>query len=313
MAAQPAFPERQVERVKREIVTEILSDLEDPRTVASLRFRKEVYGAHPYSRPARGTQRHVLRARRRDLGRFHARWFRTQGACFAAAGPEPVEATLDLLERAARPLPRGELAHRPLPAPSLPSARRDLHLPMAREQVHVFVGHAGVRRTHPDYYALLVMDHILGTGPGFTSRISKRLRDEQGLCYSVHAAITSSAGEEPGSFTAYIGTSPEHRSRAVEGFLAEMRRIRDTLPGPEELADVQEYLTGSFVFSLERNSNLVRYAIRCKRFGLGLDYLHRYPLLIRGVTAEEVKRVANAHLHPDRVVVVSAGAGNGKE
>ena len=53
------------------------------------------------------------------------------------------------------------------------------------------------------------MDHVLGTGPGFTSRISKKLRDEDGLCYSVSAGVTSSAGTEPGVFAAYMGTKAE--------------------------------------------------------------------------------------------------------
>jgi hypothetical protein len=110
---------------------------------------------------------------------------------------------------------------------------RDVHIAMAREQVHIYMGHIGVRRTDPDYYALAVMDHVLGTGPGFTSRCSKKLRDELGLCYSVSAGITASASEEPGMFTAYIGTSPEHRQRAIDGFMAEIERILDILPTGE--------------------------------------------------------------------------------
>jgi zinc protease len=178
---------------------------------------------------------------------------------------------------------------------------------MKREQVHVYVGHPGVRRTHPDFYALSVMDHILGSGPGFTSRVARRLRDEMGLCYSVHASITSSAGDEPGCFTAYIGTSPEHRKKAIDTFLEEMHRIRDKLPTERELRDVQEYLTGSFVFGLERNTNLVSYAVRAKRFELGFEHIYQYPDLIRSVTREDVRRVARDWLHPERVVVVSAG------
>jgi zinc protease len=198
--------------------------------------------------------------------------------------------------------------HPPMPEVPMPKAPRDIHVPMAREQVHVYLGHVGIRRTHPDYYALSVMDHVLGTGPGFTSRCSRKLRDEQGLCYAVSAGITASAGEEPGAFTAYIGTSPEHRQRAIDGFLAEIRRIREEPPTADELADVQAYLTGSFVFALERNANLAAYAIRARRFQLGFDYLHRYPEWIRSVTREQVQHVAAQHLHPEAMVCVSAGA-----
>ena len=71
---------------------------------------------------------------------------------------------------------------------------------------------------------------------------------------------------------------------------------------------MQEYLTGSFVWQLERNAALARYAIRAKLYDLGFDYIHRYPDLIRGVTRQDVRRVAREHLHPDRVAIVSAGA-----
>ena len=76
-------------------------------------------------------------------------------------------------------------------------------------QIHVFIGHLGIKRNDPDYYKLLVMDNVLGTGPGFTDRLSANLRDRQGLAYTVTAQITGSAGDEPGTFTGYIGTFPE--------------------------------------------------------------------------------------------------------
>jgi len=309
MITSPSVPPRELARVKQEIASEILSDEDDPRSVASERFRRLVYGSHPYARPARGTRKGLAKFTAGDVRRFHDKWFVPHGGYVAAAGPDPIEKILDQLEHAFRSFRGQETKHVAPDAPGLPAKRSNDHIAMPREQVHVFLGHVGIKRVDPDYYALSVMDHILGTGPGFTSRISKKLRDEQGLCYSVGAAITSSAGEEPGTFSAYIGTSPEHRQKAVDGFLHEMERMRTTLPSEQELGDVKDYLTGSFVFGLERNANLARYALRAKRFELGFDYVHRYPGLIRAVTRDDVRTVAEKHLHPDRVVIVSAGAG----
>ncbi|MEM7203762.1 MAG: pitrilysin family protein [Planctomycetota bacterium] len=308
VVAQPAFPAREVRRVRDEVLQELKTDADDPRIVAGQRFRKAIYGRHPYGRSARGSRRQVGAYEPKDLRRFHKAQFVPERGYVAAAGPDEPKRTLDMLERAFRGLKGDKPARRAVSVPELPEAVSDVHVPMKREQVHVYLGHLGIRREDPDYYALSVMDHILGTGPGFTSRISRKLRDEQGLCYSVDASIARSAREEPGVFAAYIGTSPEHRQRALDGFLSEMRRIQDTLPSAQELADVQEYLTGSFVWQLERNANLARYAIRCKRFDLGFDHLQRYPDIIRGVTRKDIRRVAQERLHPDRVIVVSAGA-----
>jgi zinc protease len=308
MLLQPTFPGREVRRVQAEVLTEIIADDDDPRVVASRRFRREVYGEHPLGRPAHGTRASVANLRPKDLRAFHEAFFRPAAGYVAAAGPDDPQRLLAELHEAFGRFRGKAPKHEPMPRVALPAAPRDVHLPMAREQVHVYLGHAGVRRTDPDYYVLSVMDHVLGTGPGFTSRCARRLRDELGLCYAVSAGITPSAGEEPGAFTAYIGTSPEHRQRAVDGFLSEIERLRREPPSREELADVQAYLTGSFVFAFERNSNLAAYAIRARRFGLGFDFLHRYPGIIRAITAEEVRAVALKHLHPERMVVVSAGA-----
>ncbi len=306
---QPAFGSRDVLRVRGEVLTELKADEDDPRTVASRRFRAQVYGRHPLGRPQQGTPRSMAKLTPADLRRFHRAWFRPHGGYVAAAGPDEPGRTLDLLQKAFAGFRGARPDHGPTPSVTLPKQASQEHLPMPREQVHVLLGHAGITRTDPDYYALSVMDHVLGTGPGFTSRCARKLRDEQGLCYSVSAGITASAGEEPGTFTAYIGTSPQHRQKAIDGFRAEIELLRREAPTVDEVRDVQDYLTGSFAFGLERNSSLAAYAIRAKRFGLGFDFVRRYPDLIAAVTPEQVREVAVKHLHPDRMVTVSAGAG----
>ncbi|MFK7740742.1 MAG: M16 family metallopeptidase [Planctomycetota bacterium] len=308
LVLEPRFPVREVRRVQNEIVTEIRAEQDDPRSVAARMFRAKIYGAHPLGRPSTGTIESVSAIKPKHLREFHDTWFRPSGGYVAMAGPFEVEDMLDRLERSFRGFRGKSPQHRPLPAVELQKKPSDQHVAMPREQVHVFLGHAGVRRTDPDFYRLSVMDHILGTGPGFTSRCSRRLRDEQGLCYSVSAGIASSAGEEPGTFTAYIGTSPEHREKAVDGFLEEIRRIREEPPSAVELQDVQDYLTGSFVFALERSSNLAGYAIRARRYQLGFDFIERYPDIVRSITRDDVRAVAEQHLHPDLLTVVSAGA-----
>jgi zinc protease len=308
MVLEPEFPGREVRRVQAEVLTEIKAEEDDPRSVAARRFRKEVYGAHPLGRPSHGTAETLTKLKPRDLRAFHSTWFRPAGGYVAAAGPEAPEKALDRLEKVFGSFRGKPGKHAPLPVIELAARGRDAHLPMAREQVHVYLGHLGIRRTDPDFYILSIMDHVLGTGPGFTSRCSRKLRDELGLCYAVSAGITPSAGEEPGTFTAYIGTSPEHRQKAVDGFLAEIHRIRTESVTAQELQDVKDYLTGSFVFALERNSNLAAYAIRARRFALGFDFLQRYPDIVRSITAEQVREAAERHLHPDRLAVVSAGA-----
>src|SRR5437762_142226 len=113
-------------------------------------------------------------------------------------------------------------------------AQKIISMPQA-VQLHFYMGEPGVRRNNPDYFKLLVMDYVLGTGPGFTDRLSARLRDREGLAYTVSANISGSASDQPGLFTCYIGTDPKNFPRVKDMFLEELRRIRAEKPQPEEV------------------------------------------------------------------------------
>jgi zinc protease len=169
------------------------------------------------------------------------------------------------------------------------------------------LGHLGVERLDPDFEELVVLDHVLGSGPGLSSRIAHRLRDELGLAYTVHASITSSAGMLPGTFSAYIGTSPEHVRTAVAGFLEELHRIRREPVTADELELAKSYLQGALALSFERSSQRVGYLIQAHRFGFGPGHLEHLLERYRGVTAADLLRVARAHLHPDAACLAGGG------
>ena len=173
--------------------------------------------------------------------------------------------------------------------------------------MHVFLGHLGIRRNDPDYPSLVVMDHVLGTGPGFVNRISRRLRDELGLAYSVNASIHTTAGVLPGVFSAYIGTSPEHAETAIDGFLAEMRRMQDELVPHDELETAKQYLLGSFALGFERASRRVSYMTSAAVHGWGKDHLRDLIDGFAATSAEDVQRVARTHLRPDACSLAVAG------
>ena len=182
------------------------------------------------------------------------------------------------------------------------------------EQLQFLMGHPGIRRKDPDYYKLLVMDYVLGTGPGFTDRLSSRLRDREGLAYTVTANICSSASEEPGLFTCYIGTEAKNLDRAKKEFLEELKRIRTEPPKDSEVDDVKKYLLGQLPFEFTTNEQVAGRLISIERFHLGFDYLADFRRAISAVTPQDVLEVARKHLDPDHMVLVVAGAvdANGK-
>jgi zinc protease len=176
------------------------------------------------------------------------------------------------------------------------------------EQLHFYMGHIGIRRSNPDYFKLLVMDYVLGTGPGFTDRLSARLRDREGLGYTVSANITGSASEEPGTFTCYIGTYPQFFAQAKKGFLEEVNRLRNEAPKPEEVEDAKKYLLGNLPFAFVTNENIADQLLAVEVYGLGLDYLERYRQAVKSVTPPDVQAMARKYLDPQRMVLIAVGA-----
>lgn len=302
----PTYPREEVGRQKQRLVDRLLLEHEDPRVRGSELFRKLVYGSHWLGRPDCGAPASVARITRADLARFHAANWVGKRALIAFSGDVPPERVRRLLDkRLARWNPGAELGPPDLTFPAL--AQRMGVFPAARQQVHVFFGHLGITRSDPDYAALTVMDHVLGTGPGFTNRVARRLRDELGLAYSVSASISSSAGVLPGTFTAYIGTSPTHLRTAVSGFLREIRRIQSELVPRDELGLAKDYLTGSFALGFERTGRRVQTLISAERNHLPDDHLQRLVRAFAAVTAADVRRVARTRLHPEAACLAVAG------
>jgi zinc protease len=302
----PTYPREKIARQKKRVMDRLLVERDDPRTQGAWLFRRLVYGDHWVGRPDHGTLESVARIQRRHLVRHHERNWCGKRSVIAFCGDVDPEKVRRFLNRRLSGWNPGE--DLPPVDRSFPerSPRADA-FPAKRQQLHVFMGHLGVERRDPDYPALVVMDHVLGTGPGFTSRITRRLRDELGLAYTVHAAIHTSAGVLPGTFTAYIGTSPENLTTAVKGFQREIRRIQRELVSPEELDLAKSYLSGSFALGYERASRRVQAIVSAHRNALPDDHLQELVRSFGEVTAQDVRRVARAHLFPASSCLVVAG------
>src|SRR6185436_9462961 len=174
-------------------------------------------------------------------------------------------------------------------APPKPTGGEKLVSDPKAEQTHVFIGHLGIKRNDPDYYKLLVMDNVLGTGPGFTDRLSANLRDRLGLAYTVNAAISNSAGKEPGTFTGFVGTFPDKFLDVKFGFLKEINKIRDEAPTDQEVEDAKKYLLGSLPFRFTTSSSVAGELLAAERYGLGFDYLEKYRKEVGAVTPADVQ------------------------
>ncbi len=304
----PSFPADELERKRDQQLTAIAEAETQPQSKARLLFNALVYGNHPFGRPALGKRAVVEKLTREDLEAFHDAAFAPNRAIVVVVGDFDAADMQKRVERLTADWKKAEAGKPEVPAPPT----RDepvvkIVTDKTAAQVHVFIGHLGIKRDDPDYYTLLVMDNVLGTGPGFTDRLSATLRDRQGLAYTVTAQIAASAGEQPGAFTGFIGTFPDKFLVAKEGFLAEVGKIRSHPPTPEEVEDAKKYLLGSLPFRLTTGQQVAGQLLAAERFGLGFDFLETYREKVAKVTPADVEAAAQKHIHPNRLVVVAVG------
>src|SRR2546426_9261773 len=222
---RPVFPQEFVDKEKERTLAEIASAKDRPQVVAGWAFNELVYQDHPLHRPSHGYPDTVERITRADLLDFHRRYFLPNNVILSIVGDFQVPVLLPKIERAFAGWPNKAIAFPTYPKPIRQTHKREKYINMPAQQVNIYLGHLGVTRTNPDYYALQVLDTILGGGAGFTARIPQRLRDDLGLAYTTFASITMTAGLDPGRFISFIGTSPENMKLAIEGLVNEIRRI----------------------------------------------------------------------------------------
>lgn len=305
---KPSFPADALERMRDQQLSAIADAETQPRARASRLFYATVYGDHPNGRPGLGKKEVVEKLTRDDVKAFHALAFAPNFTTVAVVGDfkteEMVKKVLALtkdwkLSAAAKPVVK---------APPKPTGVEKIVGDPNAAQVHVFIGHLGVTRDHPDYYKLLVMDNVLGVGPGFTDRLSSNLRDRLGLAYTVNASIANSAGKEPGAFTGFVGTFPDKFLDVKFGFLKEIKRIRDEAATQQEVDDAKKYLLGSLPFKFTTSGTVAAELLVAEKYGLGFDYLERYRKEVAAVTPADVRAVAQKHLNPEALAIVAVGA-----
>jgi zinc protease len=308
LLADSVFPQDKVRQYIDRRLAQIKSRLDVPRVQASDVFNEIVFKGHPEHRPPIGYAETVRNLSRADILDFYFRHYVPANAILAIVGDIN---TADVKKRVEDLFGTWGNRHGfevpAIPRPVLQARPVERFVSAPKEQVNIYIGHIGIDRQNPDYYPLLVMDTILGSSPGFTSRIPRILRDEQGLAYTTFSNITGTARIDPGRFVAYIGTSPENLDRAVAGLKQEIIRIVDEPVTEDEIQGARDYLTGSFVFEFQTNSQVAQFLIDAETYRLGFDYLQTYPASIAAVTIEDVSRVAREYIHPDRMTTVIVG------
>jgi zinc protease len=300
---RPSFPEDELELIKQNTLQNLIAQRGQAAFLAGERVAAVIYGAHPYHVVA-PTPESLAAASRAELVEFHRRMFIPNNAVLVVGG----DFRRGDLVRRVEDLFGGWAAGEPEPRdfPALPARdRRTLYLVdrPGSAQSNIVVANAGLRRTHPDYFAALVMNTVLGANA--SSRLFMNLREEKGYTYGAYTSLD--ARRDAGSFRASTEVRTPVTGASLKEIFYEFERIREEPVGAEELANAKSYLTGIFPIRLETLDGLIDQLIQIRMFDLPPDYLATYRERVQAVTPEDVRRAAQTYVTPDRAAVVVVG------
>ncbi|HSJ62941.1 MAG TPA: pitrilysin family protein, partial [Gemmatimonadaceae bacterium] len=304
VALNPSFPPEELERLRQQRLTSLLQLRDRGPAIADRAYASILYGSgHPYGRPLGGTEAATEATTREDLERFYRTYYRPNNATLIVVGdvqPADIEARVARLfggwQRGA--LPR-------ITYPSAPGAERTtvylIDKPGA-PQSSVRIGTIGVPRSTDDFFALQVMNTILGGS--FTSRLNQNLRETKGYTYGARSGFDMR--REAGPFTASAEVTGTKTDSSLIEFMKELRSMLDTVP-QSELLKAKRYLQLGLPASFETTSDIAFRLSPVVTYGLPLDYYNSYVQRIEQVTQADVQRVARRYIDPSKLAIVLVG------
>jgi predicted Zn-dependent peptidase len=299
----PKFPQEEVDKYKQRQIAQLQFQRSIPQFLAAERFQRAIYGEHPAGLIAPPTES-IKRITSADLAGFHSTYYRPNNMILTIVGDVTLKEIVPKLEKAFGNWQKGDVPLTKIPAaPEMGAMRIQLIDRPGSVQTVLQLGNLGIERTNPDYFAVQVMNQILGGGPA--SRLFLNLREKNGYTYGAYSNFGGS------KFRGTVVSSSEVRTDVTEGamreFMFELKRIREEKVGPAELENAKRAIVGNFALSLEQPNALLNNIVTQKLYDLPADYWDTYPQMISNITAEDVQRVAQKYVSLSNLQIVAVG------
>ena len=301
-----SFPVDQLELSRQRELTSLKSQLDNPQVLARRAFQQAIYPAnHPFH--AFPTEDSLKQVTQSDVMQFYKTHYRPDATLMALVGDFDVAEVRSLFETALGNWKAiGDRPKLNISAISLPPASTRLNSVMpGKAEAVTMLGYGGISRQDPRFYAALVMNQILG-GDTLASRLGTEVRDRQGLTYGIYSYFQS--GIYPGPFLVFMQTSPEDANKAIDSTVALLRQFQEGIT-PAELEAAKRSITSSYPVDLSNPSSLVSEIASNATYGLSRDEIQKFPQQIEAVTIAQVQQTIRELIHPDQLVIVTAGPG----
>lgn len=304
---RPTFPEPEVKKVLAQRIDQARSIKDSPGQAASLYYRSFLFGsAHPYGRPSAGDELTLARIERKHLADYHARMYVGKNLILIAAGDfDPAEMSARL-SKAFGGLPAGTPYRWVEDNPgSRASAPRLLLVDKPdATQSYFQIGHAGIKRTHPDRVPVWIVNTLFGGR--FTSMLNDELRVNSGLTYGAGSRFDED--RLTGAFVISSYTRTDSTAKAIDMALDVLKSLREKGITAEQLASAKAYLKGTFpTENLETPDQLAGVLGELEIFGLSRSEVDDLFARIDAVTLEQANAAAKKYFGSESLTFVLLG------
>ena len=295
------FETAELDRERISMLSQIQQRRVNPRQVVSEVFREELYGDHPLHRPISGYASTVSQITRDDVLAFYQRFYVPNNAILVMVGDFSAERMLALIENALGGWQARSLEQITLPQPSPTRGKTVDIVDMEVNQSYVQFGYLSVRRADPEFANIRAMNYILGGG-GFVSRLTRSIREEQGLAYSVHSDFVGGS-QFPGFFYAGLQTKIDTTAQALKSLFAVIDGMKQAPVSAEELTDMKLHFEGSLPRRAESYGQVAGLLLDREFFGLPDGYWESEIRHIQQLTPQEIQQLAQRYLDTDNFVL----------
>ncbi len=303
----PAFPAAEFEKARTEVLAGLREESDDTRKRAEWALRERIYPAqHPFSRNPRGTIKTIEKLRLSDLLTFYKKFYRPDQLVLAVAGAAQADQVFQLVESSFErwTVPgTSDPFSVPKATPGLGSGQQVVRM-SDKPRCDLTLGFPAVSIRDPEYYPMLIITQILGVS-GSDGRLGGRLRGQEGL--ASYAGVSMDASLSEGPLIVHATSTADHVDQVVKEIQEELAKIRSQGITIQELAAAKQRLINLHLVQLESNEGITRQMLQVELLGLGDDYFNRFPILIGGITMDQITDYLRTCFSFDQPAVVIAG------
>jgi zinc protease len=295
----PVFDTSEVERFRNQTVSSIVQSKDDPDELCVKGFNDALFGNHPYGHLTVGTEKSVAAITRDDIVKYYNDYFHPNNAFIVVAGDIKPAEIFQKLGNAFKDWKKGPVPVLNITTPASPEGYKIVLIDKPdATQTQIRFGHFGITRESPDYYAMTLMNYILGSS--FVSRLNEEVRVKGGMTYDIRTA--NEWNIMPGAYYCNTFTENDSTMSAIRASIRVIKGMQEKEVTDAEYVDAINFYAGFYPMGLETPMQVADEIIKVKLYGLPVSYIADFTRNIQKVTKADILNAAKKHLDMNNLV-----------